>query len=68
MYSCRLINGVRGCLVSYFTVRVVLNQYAVQKTLTKIFGTILLLLELSCLRYAILRYRLRMLLCVFMTR
>ena len=68
MYNCRLINGVRGCLVCYFTVRVVLNQYAVQKTLTKFFGTILLLLELSCLRYAILPYRLRMLLCVFMTR
>ena len=39
----------------------VVNQYAVQKILTDIFGASLLLLELGCLRYALLLYDLRML-------
>ena len=38
-----------------------INQYAVQKTLTDVFGEILLLLELGCLRYVVLLYHLRML-------
>ena len=42
-----------------------INQYAVQKTLTDVFGTSMLLLELGCLRYVVLLYHLRML-CVFM--
>ena len=43
-----------------------INQYAVQKTLTDVFGASLLLLELGCLRYVVLPYHLRMLLHVFM--
>ena len=38
-----------------------INQYAVQKTLTDVFGASLLLLELGCLRYVVLLYHLRML-------
>ena len=45
-----------------------INQYAVQKTLTDDFGASLLLLELGCLRYVVLPYHLRMLLCVFMRK
>ena len=38
-----------------------INQYAVQKILTDVFGASLLLLELGCLRYVLLLYHLRML-------
>ena len=38
-----------------------INQYAVLKTLTDVFGASLLLLELGCLRYVVLLYHLRML-------
>ena len=38
-----------------------INQYAVQKTLTDVFGASLLLLELSCLRYFVLLHHLRIL-------
>ena len=38
-----------------------INQYAVQKILTDVFGTSLLLLELGCLRYVLILYHLRML-------
>ena len=43
-----------------------INQYAVQKTLTDVLGTSLLLFALSCFRKIVLPYHLRMLLCVFM--
>ena len=43
-----------------------INQYAVQQTLTDVFGAGLLLLELNCPRYLVLPYHLRMLLPVFM--
>ena len=43
-----------------------INQYAVQKTSTDVFGASLLLLELGCLRYVVLPYHLRMLFRVFM--
>ena len=39
-----------------------INQYAVQKPLKDDFGASLLLLELGCLRYAVLPYHFRMLL------
>ena len=39
-----------------------IKQYAVQKTLTDVFVASLLLLELSCLRYVVLPYQLKMLL------
>ena len=42
-----------------------INQYAVQTTLTDVFGAKRLLLELSCLRYIVRLYHLRMR-CVFM--
>ena len=38
-----------------------INQYAVQKTLTDVFGVSLLLLELGCPRCVVLLYHLRML-------
>ena len=38
-----------------------INQNAVQKILTDVFGASLLLLELGCLRYVLLLYHLRML-------
>ena len=41
-----------------------INQYAVQKILTGVFGVSLYLLELGCFRYVLLLYHLRML-CVF---
>ena len=37
-----------------------INQYAVQKILTDVFGASLLILELSWLRYVLLLYHLRM--------
>ena len=37
-----------------------INEYAVQKTLTDVFGASWLLLELGCLRYIVLLYHLRM--------
>ena len=37
-----------------------INEYAVQKTLTDVFGASRLLLELGCLRYVVLLYHLRM--------
>ena len=37
-----------------------INQYAVQKVLTDVFGASLLILELSWLRYVLLLYHLRM--------
>ena len=43
-----------------------INNYAVQKTLTDVFGASLLLLELGCLRYVVLPYHLRMLLFAYM--
>ena len=45
-----------------------IDQYAVKKTLTDVFGASLLLLELGCLRYVVRPYNLRMLLRVFMRR
>ena len=36
-----------------------INQYAVQQTLTDVFGASLLLLALGCLRYVVLPYHLR---------
>ena len=41
-----------------------INQYAVQETLTNVFGASLLLLSLSCLRYVVLPCHLRILLRV----
>ena len=60
MYDCRFFNG--GWAESD------INQYAVQKTLTDVFGSSLLLLEISCFRNIVLPYHLRMLLNVFMRR
>ena len=65
MYSCRFING-GGEFSLLFYYESGINQYAVQKTLTDIFGATLLLLELGCLRYVVLPYYLRMLIRVFM--
>ena len=38
-----------------------INEYAVPKTLTDVFGASLLLLELVCLEYIVIPYHLRML-------
>ena len=59
---------VKGLISFLFYCESGINQYAVQKTLTDDFGANLLLLELVCLRYAVLLYHLRMFHRVFMRR
>ena len=57
---------VEGLFSLLFYCESSINQYAVQKTLTKVFGASLLLLDLGCLRYVVLPCHLRMLLRIFM--
>ena len=52
---------LQGLLSLLFYCENGINQYAVQKILTDVFGASLLLLELGCLRYVLLLYDLRML-------
>ena len=52
---------VEGLFSLLFYCEIGINQYALEKTLTDVFGASLLLFELGCFRFVVLVYHLRML-------